>query len=296
MSGGHRSVRGEYTLRANLVYRLIQRRTRDDQLPQSLDEHESRVALVGMPHARIDAHGPEHPDSADTQNPLLPHPELRPAGVEFVHQAAIVRMVGIEVGVEQVNRYSTHHDLPGPHVDRTSRCLHRGEPGLPAGSDDGNERSGAYVVLLVAVFLPAFQTQSLIEVTLAIEQSYADQRNTKVTGRLAVVTGKHAETTRVDRHRVVEPELGAEVGDRPAIEMGIVLCEPGVAVVGLVLHPLDDCVIAEQKVTVAGARCEACRLDPAEQLQRVVPGMVPQRNVDGLKQRPRFPTPAPPQV
>ncbi len=249
-----------------------------------------------MPHAWIDAHSPKHPYSAHTENPLLPHPELGPAGVEFVHQPAVVGMVGIEVRVEQVDGNPSHHDLPGSHVHRPSRGLHRREPGLPAGSHHRHQRRGAHVVLFVAVLLPAFQAQPLIEVALAVEQPYADQGNTEVTGGFAVVAGKHTETTRVDRHRVVEAELGAEVGHGAAIEVGIVPGKPGIAVICLVLHALHDRVVTQQKVTVAGAGGQACRLHPAEQLQWVVSGTMPQRDVDGLKERPRLSTPAPPQV
>src|SRR3954454_18011846 len=86
VSRWHRGVSGEYTLRPNLLYRLIQRRTGNDQLAQPLDEHESRVPLVGMPHPGIDTDSPKHTNTAHTQDPLLAYPELGPAGVEFVHQ------------------------------------------------------------------------------------------------------------------------------------------------------------------------------------------------------------------
>jgi hypothetical protein len=67
-------------------------------------------------------------------------------------------------------------------------------------------------------------------------------------------------------------------------------------VVGLVLHTLHDIVIATKKVTVAGTRGNARGLDLTEQIQRIVPGTMPEGHVDGLEESASLATPAPPEV
>ena len=248
-------------------------------------------------HTRgIDAHGPKHPYAADAEDPFLPQPQLGPAGVELVHQPAVVRVVRLEVGVEQIDRHPAHHHLPGPHVHRppeVSTVVSQGCRPDPITGTSGVALT-SYSSSLSSCH-PS-RRQPLVEVALTVEEPDAHQRNPEVAGRLAVVAGEHTEAAGVDRHRVVEAELGAEVGHRPAIQVGIVPGKPGIAVIRLVLHPLHDVVVTPQKVAVAGAGGDARRVDPAEQLQRIVPGAMPQRLVDGLKERPRLATPAPPQV
>src|SRR5918992_1357481 len=80
------------------------------------------------------------------------------------------------------------------------------------------------------------------------------------------------------------------------VELGVVAGEPGVTVVGFVLHALHDIVVALQKSAVTGAGSNAGGIYPAEQVQRIVPGSMPEGFVDGLKQRASLPAPTPPEV
>ena len=87
--------------------------------------------------------------------------------------------------------------------------------GAPPGSGDPFERSQGDIELDVTVLLPSIEPQLLIEVALGVEQPDSNQRHAEVGGGLAVIAGQNAEAAGVDGHRVVEPELGTEVGDRP---------------------------------------------------------------------------------
>ena len=55
-----------------------------------------------------------------------------------------------------------------------------------------------------------------MEVALRIHEPDADQRHAEVARLLAVIAGEHAEPAGVDRQRLVQRELGGEVGDRLA--------------------------------------------------------------------------------
>ena len=84
---------------------------------------------------------------------------------------------------------------------------------MPSGLRLGDERQVEEVVLGVALLLPAVHGEVLAEVALAVHQADADERQAEVAGALQVVAGQHAEAAGVDRHALVQAELGAEVGD-----------------------------------------------------------------------------------
>ena len=65
----------------------------------------------------------------------------------------------------------------------------------------------------VGVLLVAVGVDGLAEVAVAVEQAHGHERQRHVRGGLAVVAREHAQAAGVDAQRLVEPELGAEVGD-----------------------------------------------------------------------------------
>src|SRR5690554_2010356 len=60
--------------------------------------------------------------------------------------------------------------------------------------------------------LPAFGVDTLYEVTLLVEQTDGDEGQTKVTGRLTVVSGQDAKPTGVDGKALVQAKFGTKVG------------------------------------------------------------------------------------
>ena len=84
----------------------------------------------------------------------------------------------------------------------------------------GSIGRGRPVQLLVDLLLPAVGRQALVEVALRIHEADADQRHAEVARFLAVIAGQHAEAAGVDRQRLVQRELGGEVGDRLALSSG----------------------------------------------------------------------------
>ena len=124
------------------------------------------------------------------------------------------------------DRYRAGRARPGrggrarrsPSTDRSpsgTAMMH----GLPVRRRGGVDRRVVPVQALVAFFLPALAGQALVEVTLRVHEPDADERHAEVRRFLAVIAGEHAEAARVDRQRLMERELGGEVGDRLAGEM-----------------------------------------------------------------------------
>ncbi len=205
-------------------------------------------------------------------------------------------MIGLEIGIEQVDRNPADHNPPGPHLHWPAGSLDGGQDRLPVGADDRLERRPADIVLLVAVFLPPVEPEALVEIAFDVEQPDAHDRHPKVGGRLAMIARQYAEAARVDGHRRVQPEFGAEIGNGAILEVGIVAVEPGVGGGESVRHPRHDLVVLAQEITVARARGDPGGIDLAEKVERVVSHAMPERRVDRTKQGPCFAAPAPPQV
>ena len=67
-----------------------------------------------------------------------------------------------------------------------------------------------------------------MEVALRIHEADADERHAEVAGFLAVIAGEHAEAAGVDRQRLVQRELGGEIGDRWPLRVRDTVLPPGV--------------------------------------------------------------------
>ena len=70
------------------------------------------------------------------------------------------------------------------------------------------------VGLQVFFLLPAVAIQPLPEISLAIKQADADQRNVQVGSALDMVAGKNAQAAGIDRNRFVQAELSREIRHR----------------------------------------------------------------------------------
>src|SRR5690606_27318690 len=109
---------------------------------------------------------------------------------------------------EQVDGRAPHHHGPGADVDGAAGSGDRCVPLIAVVGGCEHQRGELRLDLVVAVLLPTVGTNVLVEVALLVEQSHSHERQGQVAGRLDVITGQHAQATRVDRHRVVQPELG----------------------------------------------------------------------------------------
>ena len=91
---------------------------------------------------------------------------------------------------------------------RVSICTVTGSPLRPMAGSIG---SWLDVGLEVLLLLPAADVEPLAEIALPVEQSDADERNVQVRRALDVIAGEHAEAAGIDRHRLVQAELGREI-------------------------------------------------------------------------------------
>ena len=228
VAGRHRRVRREDRGLPDLLERVVERRPLLDQVADPLQHDEAGVAFVQMKDPRRHAERLQRPDAADAEDDLLLDARLAIAAVQARRQLAVPGRVLFEIGVEQIQLHAAEAHAPDRHQHRAIAERHRGDARLAVRRQRRLDRRVGPVQPLVALFLPAFGGDVLVEVALRIHEPDADERHAEVARFLAVIAGEHAETAGVDRQRLVQRELGGEVGDRPA-ELRKAARPPGVA-------------------------------------------------------------------
>ena len=129
----HRRVGGEDAVGPDLAHGVVER------MPLRRRSSRSRSTIMNAACPSLACHtAGSMPMARSTRTPPTPRIHscrsrmLGPAGVELVHQAAVVRVVHLEVGVEQVDRHPAHHHAPGADVHRAAGGLDGGEERLAA--------------------------------------------------------------------------------------------------------------------------------------------------------------------
>ena len=206
-----------------------------DELARPFGQEQCGVALVEMPDRRGQPKGAEGSHATDPEDDLLVQAHLAPTDVQDVGDRTIGVGVLRPVRVEQQHRDPADLGKPHGHGQVASRQLD-GDRQRQAGAVlYPAQRQPAKVVVRVVVLLVPVGVDRLAEVALAIEQPHADRGERHVAGRLHVVAGQHPKAARVDPERLVEPVLGAEVGDRAAQLPAVAALEPVVRAVDHVL-------------------------------------------------------------
>ncbi len=196
--GRHGRVRREDRRPADVLDRVTRRRPLLDERAQPLDREERRVALVHVEDARLDTERGQRPHAADAEQELLPDAVLAVAAVE---------RIGQPLHLEQVERDRADVLPPDRRGDRLAREVDLDGDGL------AHEACGLRIDGLVLLGLPPGRVQALREVAAAVEEADADERDAELGGALEVVAREDAEAAGVDRQRLLDAELHAEVGD-----------------------------------------------------------------------------------
>ena len=123
-------------------------------------------------------------------------------------------IVDRDVGVQQQDRHAA--DLCHPHrrMDRPAGDLDAHDQRLAVRAARASQRQLPGIQVRLRVLLVPVGVDLLAEVAAPVEEADGDEGQRRIGRRLAVVAGQDAEAAGVDLHRLVDAELGAEVGDR----------------------------------------------------------------------------------
>ena len=296
VAGGHRRVRGEDRALADAGQRVLERQALLEELVDALQHDEAGVAFVQVPHRGIEAEGAHGADAADAQDDLLLDARLAIAAVEARRQLAIPGRVLLEIGVEQVEMGVSQLDVPHRDQHRALAERHGDDARLAVGRDRRLDRGVFPAQAPIALFLPAVGRDALVEVALRIHEADADERQAQVARFLAVIAGQHAEAAGVDRQRLVQRELGREVGDAARRAGAVALRPPAALAAAGAVERLDRLVVAVQEDRVARRLLQPLRRHQPQQADRIVRRAPPQPVVQLPENRAGRGVPDPPDV
>jgi hypothetical protein len=217
------------------------------------------------------------------------------AAVEPVRDVAVALAVLRQIGVEQEQTDVPDAGLPDARPHFAPRERHRDveiRPVLPA---HGRDRQVVEIRIEILGALGALAIYGLDEVALLVEQPHRHERQLAVARRLAVVAGEDAEPAGVDRHALVEAELGTEIRDEVALgEERRVLLGYRLRVVGI--EGGEHAVETRQEYGIGRRRRQPLLVQALQHRLGAVSHGVPQRGVQPREERARRPIPAVPQV
>src|SRR6266850_2559230 len=174
---------------------------------------ERRMSLVEMADVRLDANRLQHPPSTDAENDLLLQAQLAVAAIELAGNASIRRCIRRIVGVHQIQPHTA--DLHLPHANpygRTGNGDRKPHP-FAAGVTHRSDRKLAGVIEGIERPLATVYADVLPKVSLLIEKTDSDDRNSEVVSRFQQITGNVPEAAGIDRQRFAQHEFHAEVRD-----------------------------------------------------------------------------------
>ena len=222
----------------------------------------------------------QRPRPADAEQQLLADAGPLVAAVEPRGQLAILGRVAFDVRVEQQQGAAPDRHRPDPRRDRAGAGLDADGDGAAVLRRRRPDRQRRGVDVEVLLLLPAVAVEALPEVALVVVEADADQRDAEVGRALDVIAGQHAEAARVDRQRLVQPELGREVGDRPRPQHAGVALAPGVARREVLLEPPVGVVDAAVQGELRGALVDGRDRQLLQQRDRVVSETAPQAGIE----------------
>ena len=157
----------------------------------------------------------ERAKAADAQQQFLANAGARVAAVQARGGLAIFGRIAFHVRIEQQQIAAAHLHLPHLGANRRAARVNLHHHRLAVDADGRLHRQLVDVGFEILLVLPAGRVETLQEISLAVEQADADQRNVQIRGALDVIARQDAQAAGVNRQRLVQAELGREIGHRP---------------------------------------------------------------------------------
>ena len=148
----------------------------------------------------------------------------------------------------------------------------------------------------VFLALPSLHVETLAEVSLLVKQAHADERNAEVRRALDVVAGQDAEAAGIDGQRLMQAELGGEVGHRPGPQHAGVLRAPGLVGAQILLLAAVAIIDAAVEHQFGGAPLQLLGGNLAEQGDGILIELRPAGRIQIAKQADAIRVPAPPDI
>ncbi len=290
-----RSVGREERVRPYALERLLERQPFSlHPLPDPLDRHEGRVAFVHVVDGRLDPHRLQRANAPHAEQDLLADSMAGVPAVQLIGQVAVLGVVLGQVGVEQEQRHTADLRAPDLRGDVAAGDLDGDPPRAPF---DRLEVEGHPLEVVGGpdLLLPPVTAQVLPEVAATVEETHSHERKPKIARALQVIARQHAKATGIDRQRLVEPELGAEVGDIQTRAVAVSPLEPGAAR-QVVVQLREYAVHVGEEDLVGREVLESVLREGPEHVDRVVARALPVVGIHAAEQVGRVRRPGPPEI
>src|SRR5204863_4152110 len=105
---------------ANLLGGFVEFHSLLNQLTGALKQHESRMALVGVKHGRLNSERSKHAYTADTEHDLLANSMFLVTAVKACGKLTITVLVLFDIGIHEIQRHGTQ--IHAPHHDEHAQA------------------------------------------------------------------------------------------------------------------------------------------------------------------------------
>ena len=293
-AGGHGRVSGEDAAGHDLLARFVKtERTVLEQHPHTLQHQKRAVPFVHVKHGGGQVQRLQRPHAANAQHDLLADAHFRIAAVKPAGDLAIDRGVLDQIGIEQIKGDAADSRFPHPAENRVVGQVH---PHLTAvGVLHLLDGQVVKIQFGIRLLLPAILREILLKISVAIKQAHCHEGHTKLAGTFEMIARKHAQAAGINRQRFVDAELGREIRHQHLVLVRMRGFEPaGAGQIGAkrLLHAAK----VGQIPRIRRRRRELGLVDRPQQLDGVVPNLLPELAIQPTKELGRVDVPDPPQV
>ena len=212
MAGGHGSVGGEDHFPGNPRHGLLEADALFfHALANRFQDRKSAVPFVQVKNTRGDAKRFQSAQSTHAQKQFLVHANAAIAAVQTRGHLAVFGGIAFHVRVEEKQIAAAHFHAPDFGVDRTMAGINLHHDRSAVFSDGRFHGKLVDIGLEVLFVLPAVAIETLAEISLAIKQAHADQRDAEIGGALDVIAGQNSKSSRIDGERFMHAKFGGEI-------------------------------------------------------------------------------------
>ena len=254
------------------------------------------MALIHVKHSGRNPHCLQCAETAHAQQQFLPNAKPPVASVKTRRQFPVLRSISCHIGIQKQQVATANLHAPHFRVNKSATRLNLHVYGFAGNANRRLHRQFVRIRLQVLFLLPTILIELLTEISLAVKQADADQRNVEVRRTLDVVSRENAKPSRIHRNGFVQPKLGREISDRPGTQNPGMSGAPGsirVEVLALAPVRIVDAAVQDE---FGGAPLDCFERDLCEESDWVVVELPPSEGIEIEEQIAGILIPAPPEI
>ena len=182
VSRGNRRMRGENGVRRDRFQRGIERQSALHLGAHPLQDEECRMPLVHVPSGRLESDRMQRAHTADAEHDLLLDASALVSAVKPVGDVAVLCVVVVQIGVEQIQGDVADDRLPYAHRHVAARQIDAHPHFRAVVVQHGCHRQIVKIRIAVVCELVAFAVDRLMKIALPVQEADADKRQAHVAG------------------------------------------------------------------------------------------------------------------